>query len=235
MAASAAYWIAAACTKVVVTPSGEVGSIGVYMTHQDVSAAMDKAGVKISFIQAGKYKTDGNPYEPASESFLADAQAGVNEYYEMFVQGVAAGRGVDVEVVKSATFGQGRMLMAKDAVANGMADSIQTLDEVVSELLGADVTVDPVEEPVVAPSDNGVEANLTGSECECDCSDEDCEDTNCDCWEEEDDFEDDDMISAEVTPVVAEEISPEPLSAEAQHEVDENERIAYKVKLMNLY
>jgi capsid assembly protease len=156
MAASAAYWIAAACSSVVVTPSGEVGSIGVYMTHQDVSGALDKAGVKISFIQAGKYKTDGNPYEPMSESFLADAQAGVDEYYAMFVQGVADGRGVTAEKVK-ADFGQGRMLMAKDAVAIGMADSIATLDEVVSGLLGAEVTVGSVTEPIENPADSGIE------------------------------------------------------------------------------
>ena len=35
MAASAAYWIASAAGEMVVTPSGNVGSIGVFMAHED--------------------------------------------------------------------------------------------------------------------------------------------------------------------------------------------------------
>ena len=34
MAASAAYWLASAADELVVTPSGSVGSIGVYMMHE---------------------------------------------------------------------------------------------------------------------------------------------------------------------------------------------------------
>lgn len=245
MAASAAYWIAASCSKIVVTPSGEVGSIGVYQMHQDVSGALDKAGVAISFIKAGQFKTDGNPYEPLSDSARTDMQDGVNAFYEMFVEGVAAGRGVSVEKVK-ADFGQGRMLMAKDAVAAGMADSIATLDEVLAGLTPSDVAVAP-QEPVETETDNGIEVTAIVADmndgdgdmdfdCTCDCPEclagdhADCTGNGEDCgFDDEDGFE----MAGEVVPVVAEEIAP--LSAEEQTEADENERVAYKVKLMNLY
>jgi len=56
LAASAAYWIASAADELVVVPSGEVGSIGVFAMHQDISGYLEKEGVKVDLIHAGKYK-----------------------------------------------------------------------------------------------------------------------------------------------------------------------------------
>ena len=177
MAASAALWIGASCEKFYCMPSGEVGSIGVYCTHQDMSGALAKAGVKMTFIQAGKFKTEGNPYMAPSEEYLADAQAGVDTYYDMFLQAVADGRGVSVETV-TADFGQGRMLMAKDALAVGLIDGVATLDAVVSGLLS---TESAVALNVVTASD--VKASMNES---CSCSCEPCMNGNCEECEDED-------------------------------------------------
>ena len=57
--ASAAYWLSSAADEVVATPSGEVGSIGVYTVHSDLSAAYGREGVKQTVIKAGKYKAEG--------------------------------------------------------------------------------------------------------------------------------------------------------------------------------
>jgi HK97 family phage major capsid protein len=46
LAASAAYWIAAQADRVVVTPSGDIGHIGVITAHSDLTGAEAKAGVK---------------------------------------------------------------------------------------------------------------------------------------------------------------------------------------------
>ena len=89
LAASAAYYIAAAAERFVVTPSGEVGSVGVFMAHDDVSAAMAMAGVKRTYIEAGEHKTEGNPYEPLGEETRAYWQSQVDDYYAMFVADVA--------------------------------------------------------------------------------------------------------------------------------------------------
>jgi len=42
MAASAAYWLACCATELVVTPSGQVGSIGVFAAHEDMSKALEQ-------------------------------------------------------------------------------------------------------------------------------------------------------------------------------------------------
>lgn len=132
--ASAAYWIGAAADEIVVTPSGEVGSIGVFAVHKDMSGALEKEGVKMSIIKQGKYKAEANPYEPLGEEARAAIQASVDETYEDFVSSVARSRGVSVDVVKQ-EFGEGRMIGARRAVNLGMADTIGTLDSTVKRLL----------------------------------------------------------------------------------------------------
>ncbi len=140
MAASAAYWIAAAADEIVITPSGEVGSIGVYVVHQDISQALADAGVQMTFISEGPRKVEGNPYEPLSPEASAAMQANVRYYYDMFTAEVAKARGVDASVVRADPevsdqhFGGGRTYPAKIAVKLGMADRVDTLDGVITKL-----------------------------------------------------------------------------------------------------
>ena len=135
LAASAAYWIATAADELVVTPSGEVGSIGVFAAHEDVSGMLEQAGVKVNLVSAGRYKTEGNPFEPLTEEARASIQGRVDEYYEQFVSAVARNRGVKRSEVRNG-FGEGRVVGAKQAVSLGMADRVGTLDETINRALG---------------------------------------------------------------------------------------------------
>lgn len=134
MAASAAYWLAAQADEIVVSPSGEVGSIGVVQAHEDVSAAAAADGVKVSFITAGKHKAEGNRFEPLSEDARAYAQQQVDTAYGMFVADIAKGRGVSKATASGASFGEGRMLGARAALDAGMVDRIATMDETLTRL-----------------------------------------------------------------------------------------------------
>jgi signal peptide peptidase SppA len=142
LAASAAYWIATACDEIVVTPSGEVGSIGVYVLHQDISEALAAAGIRMQFISEAARKTEGNPFEPLGDEARKALQANVRYYYDMFVADVAKGRRVKESVVRAdpektdAHFGGGRTYPAKEAVRLGMADRVATLDETITRLIG---------------------------------------------------------------------------------------------------
>lgn len=135
LAASAAYWLASAASEIVMTPSGEVGSIGVYMMHRDVSAATAADGIKFTFVTSkdSPYKVEGNPYEPLSDEARAYLQKEIDRFYGDFVGAVSKGRGVSVAKVK-ADFGQGRTVGARDAVRLGMVDSIATLRQTVARL-----------------------------------------------------------------------------------------------------
>ena len=135
MAASAAYWIAAAADEVVITPSGEAGSIGVLAVHEDVSAANELLGVKRSYISYGEHKAEFNPDEPLSDESRDELQRRVNEAGDTFVRAVAKYRNVTPTAVMT-KFGQGRMYSAEEAVSRGMADRVGTLQDVIAKLAG---------------------------------------------------------------------------------------------------
>ena len=133
LAASAAYWIASQADEIAVTPSGEVGSVGVFSLHLDLSQRMQQLGIKPTYIQFGENKTLGNAFEPLGDKAREELQSRVDAYGHDFVQAVAIGRGVTRMKVLD-VYGQGLVFGAKDAVERGMADRVATLSEVLEGL-----------------------------------------------------------------------------------------------------
>ncbi len=133
--ASAAYWLAAMCDEVVASPSADIGSVGVYSAHQDFTAAMEESGVKITLVQSdgSPYKTEFSPFVELSDDAKEEMQRRADAIMDDFVAAVAAGRGTTTKDVL-ANYGQGRCLMATDALAVGMVDRIGTLDSVLQQL-----------------------------------------------------------------------------------------------------
>lgn len=135
LAASAAYWLASQADEVVVTPSGEVGSIGVFAAHRDISEQLAMDGEKVTLIHAGKYKVEGNPYEPLTDEARDEIQRKVDGAYIDFLEAVAAGRGVSTKKART-DFGEGRTLSARDALAAGMVDRVETFDATLNRVRG---------------------------------------------------------------------------------------------------
>jgi signal peptide peptidase SppA len=160
LAASAAYYLAAQADEVVVTPSGEVGSIGTLIRHEDISKLLEDEGVKINLIYAGKYKTEGNPFEPLTDEARAAMQAVADEFTSMFVADVAAGRKVTAKAVADG-YGEGRTLLAKQALEAGMADRVATLEDTIKRLGGSDA---PEESEPGDEDEEGAEAIVPESE-----------------------------------------------------------------------
>ena len=131
LAASAAYWIGSQASSFAVVPSGVVGSIGTFALHMDLSRAMDAAGITPTFIKAGERKTDGNPFEPLSDRARSDVQNDVDTLYRGFVNAVARGRRASAATVRK-DFGEGNLVMAREAVRLGMADRIATIEQVIA-------------------------------------------------------------------------------------------------------
>jgi signal peptide peptidase SppA len=133
LAASAAYWIGCQADQFYCTPGGEVGSIGVWQAHMDISGMLAQAGIHTTVISAGRYKTDGNPYQPLDAEAQAFMQSRVDDYYAAFVDAVASARGVRSDVVKNG-MGQGRVLGAADALRQNMIDGVMTLPQVLQQM-----------------------------------------------------------------------------------------------------
>lgn len=134
MAGSAAYWLASQAHEIVIEPNGLAGGIGIYITHEDDSQAMEDAGITTQVISAGRLKAEGIA-GPLSDEAIEKAQAIVDEHYGRFVAAVSKGRGVTkAQVVKD--FGEGLPMAAGAAVSAGLADRIGTLDDVLAKLGG---------------------------------------------------------------------------------------------------
>ncbi|MGA7523540.1 MAG: S49 family peptidase [Acidobacteriaceae bacterium] len=125
IAASAAYWLASQASSITLTPSGEVGSVGVLDLHADISKALEMQGVKLTAVTAGEHKTERAPFTPLSDDAKAHMQSGVNAWYGDFLSTIRRGRGARVSA--SGNYGGGRMLSAREALASGMVDFISSL------------------------------------------------------------------------------------------------------------
>lgn len=133
MICSAAYWIAAQTDAIYATESSEIGSVGAYLEHEEISGLLEQAGITITLIAHGDHKVDGNPYEPLSEAVKADMQEYVDYKGDKFDTAVARGRGVTKKVVLD-TFGQGKWFPGEKAIKLGLADKRGTWSGVIGKL-----------------------------------------------------------------------------------------------------
>ena len=93
MAGSAAYWLASQAGSIWLADDfSQVGSIGVYTMHMDVSGALKQMGIDISLIHAGANKVDGHPFAALPKDVRAEMQAGVEATRLIFARAVVAGR-----------------------------------------------------------------------------------------------------------------------------------------------
>lgn len=132
--ASAAYYIASAADEISVTPSGEVGSIGIIAIHEDASGAYEQMGIRHTLVTAGKYKAEHSPYQPLTDDARASLQKSVDEYYDDFVSAVAKHRGTSPAEVRNG-YGQGRMVGAREAKKIGLADRVETLEDAIGRMM----------------------------------------------------------------------------------------------------
>jgi len=128
---SAAYVLAAAATKIYISQTGGVGSIGVIAMHLDQSQADADDGLKYTAIYAGAHKNDCSPHDPLSDPAKAVIQTEVNRVYGLFVNAVARMRGQSVENVQST---EAALYFGDNAVAARLADKLGTFDDALNDL-----------------------------------------------------------------------------------------------------
>ncbi|MDP3459073.1 MAG: S49 family peptidase [Hyphomonas sp.] len=92
VAASAGYWIASQCDRLIASRTGIVGSIGAVMIHTEYSGMLAKDGIRVTPIQFGAQKTAGNMFQELSETAAADMQAWVDQAGRDFVAAITLGR-----------------------------------------------------------------------------------------------------------------------------------------------
>lgn len=121
LCASAAYWIASACDRIVCSPTATLGSIGVYVAFEDRSKANEMAGVKLNLIKAGKFKDMYSDARPPTDEELGMMQGSVDSIWAMFKASVVEGRG-NSAIAESSM--EGQCFMGAAAVSAGLADEL---------------------------------------------------------------------------------------------------------------
>lgn len=124
---SGAYAIAAACSRVYATPSAHVGSIGVIVMHTDLSGALAKKGMRVTFITAGTQKAAGNSFEPLPEDVRAEIQASIDAMHSTFIDHVARHRPMSAEAIRAT---EARVYGADEALKLGLVDAIAPYEQV---------------------------------------------------------------------------------------------------------
>lgn len=128
---SAGYALASAASRIVMSRTAAVGSIGVIAMHVDQSAKDAAEGLRYTTVFAGERKADLSPHAPLSSEAQAQLQAEVDRVYDLFVDTVARHRGLEAAAVRGTQAG---LFFGQDAVDAGLADEVGTFDDALGAL-----------------------------------------------------------------------------------------------------
>jgi ClpP class serine protease len=129
-ACSAAYALACAGSRIVIPPTGMVGSIGCIAELVDVSKMNAAMGVSVALITSGKRKSDGNPAIPLDDGAVGAIRGQVMQLAEIFFEHVALARPMQVDEVRALEAG---LLIGASAVPM-LADDVMGLDEMIAAI-----------------------------------------------------------------------------------------------------
>jgi len=138
LAASGGYYIACNADKIFAEPTTITGSIGVFGALPNFKGLVDNMG-----INAEQVSTNSGPtysaFEPLSEEFHNYIKGSIDDVYVTFVKHVAEGRKMSFEEVDA--IAQGRVWTGKEAIDNGLVDTLGNLDDAIAHAADlADIT-----------------------------------------------------------------------------------------------
>lgn len=148
MCASAAYYIAVSADQIFVDKASIVGSIGVLMDGFGFVGVMEKLGIERRLMTAGSNKGMLDPYSPRNADQEVYAQSMLNQIHRQFTQVVRQGRGKALKETPE-TF-SGLFWNGEEAVRQGLADKLGSLDSVARDVVKAEDIVDYTREENLA-------------------------------------------------------------------------------------
>ncbi|NKI25605.1 signal peptide peptidase SppA [Arenibacter sp. 6A1] len=131
VAASGGYYIAAGADKIFAEPTTITGSIGVFGTVPNMSQLASDIGINAEQVGTNRNSVDYSIFEPMKDSFRTTVQEGIEETYSVFLDRVAAGRGITK--VQADSLAQGRVWSGTDAKRLGLVDELGGLNDAISE------------------------------------------------------------------------------------------------------
>jgi signal peptide peptidase SppA len=117
--ASASYWLGSAADELIVTPSANVGSIGVYTVFPDYSKMLNKSGITVEVIKAGEEKGAGIYGTSLTDKQRESIQNQVTEIHAEFKNSVMKKR-----LFANIDDMEGQIFSGRQAATNNLATGI---------------------------------------------------------------------------------------------------------------
>ncbi|MEN6311308.1 MAG: signal peptide peptidase SppA, partial [Acidobacteriota bacterium] len=135
IAASGGYYIASACDHIIAHPTTLTGSIGVISIFPDFGDLMAKIGIKVNVIKSAEAKDSGSPFRDMTAEEKKLFQAIIDEYYQDFLNVVAANRGERITPDELRTIADGRVYTAPQALRLKLIDAVGYFDDAFAKTL----------------------------------------------------------------------------------------------------
>lgn len=139
ISASGGVYVGVAAEKIVANPGTITGSIGVILRGNDLSRLLKRIGIRFETVKSGLYKDILSPDRALSEAERQLLQELIDASYGQFVAAVAAGRGLEPDVVRA--FADGRVFSGAQARELGLVDVLgdeESARRLAAELAGLD-------------------------------------------------------------------------------------------------
>jgi len=122
VAASGGYYIAAGADQIFADPLSITGSIGVFASLPNASGFIENLGIHAETVETHPNAMGYSIFQPLSPAFEAKTKKSIEKTYALFKQRVAEGRKLSETAVED--LAQGRVWSGKQALANGLIDSL---------------------------------------------------------------------------------------------------------------
>jgi len=130
LAASGGYYIAMPSDVIVAQPTTLTGSIGIYAGKMAVGGLLDKIGVAGETVRSGANADIYSPFTPFTPAQRTKMQAFMQDFYDNFVEKVAASRKSTPDAIRAVA--QGRVWTGRQALEHGLVDMLGGLDTAVA-------------------------------------------------------------------------------------------------------
>ena len=134
MAASAAMWIASACTEIYCTQlTDRVGSIGVYQQIANYNKhLLEFKKLEIQDVYAPQSTDKNKNYKDAIAGDVTGIQQDLSILADQFINTISTNR---AGKIKGDSWKTGKLFFATDAIKIGLIDGIKSFDQVVARML----------------------------------------------------------------------------------------------------
>ncbi len=132
VAASGGYYVSASAMRIFADPGTLTGSLGVIMQFPQYYKLLEKVGVHMVTIKAGKFKDIGSPNRAMTTDETVYIEALLHDTHLQFIEDVARGRSLPEDSVKG--LADGRIFTGRQAVALGLVDTLGGFADAISYL-----------------------------------------------------------------------------------------------------